>query len=219
MKMFHKLKESFVTSRLIRNAIDSYPDGICFATLSGRPVLANRMINEICADIIGHTIINAETVWDELSQIAIRDDILDNNSPRLEDDEGGGRLQRLICRRRDGSIWQFKRQIITAGNEGAIQYEASDITELYQYQKRLAENNIRAEQLHERQRELLKNIVRNNLDKELLSAKIRIHDQFGRCLIMTKNALTGSEETFDERKLFSEWENVIADMGLSLIHI
>lgn len=195
--MLKKLKERYRTSRMIRNAIDTYPDGICFAAADGRPILANKKINNVCYTLTGHTITNAAAMWQELEFHAI--------SRSQEFDS-------ILCRLENRKVWQFQKRSLQTENSPVTQYVASDITELYEYRTRLEENNLRVSKLHERQRELLQNIVQNNLDKELLSAKMRIHDTFGRLLIMTKNALTDTDPKQNHLDLFTAWENVIADM-------
>lgn len=199
--MLQKLKERYRTFKMIRNAIDTYPDGICFAAADGRPILANKKINDVCCELTGHTITNAAEMWQTLSAGAIS-----QSHEKLKE------VESILLRRGDGTVWQFQKRPLQADRAQITQYEASDITELYEYQNRLAENNLQVTKLHERQRELLKNIVQNNLDKELLSAKMRIHDAFGRLLIITKKELTEGNAEQNERELFSAWENVIADM-------
>ena len=195
--MFQRLKERYRTSRMIRNAIDSYPDGICFAAADGRPILANKKINDVCYALTGHTITNAAAMWQELKAQDIS----------LRRDEN-----LILCKLNTGEIWQFYKRLLPREKSRITQVEASDITELYEYRTRLEENNLRVSELHKRQRELLQNIVQNNLDKELLSAKMRIHDAFGRLLIMTKNSLTENSAERNDQELFTAWENVIADM-------
>lgn len=192
--MLKKIKERSRTSRMIRNAIDTYPDGICFAASGGRPIMVNKKINDICYRLTGYTITNTERMWRELEQCAIQ---------KKEDT--------ILCQLKDKTIWQFQRKRLSKDNLQITQYEASDITELYEYQNRLAENNLQVSQLHDRQRELLKKIVQSNLDQELLSAKMRIHDRFGRLLLMTKHALSEDAQT-NCQDLISAWENIIADM-------
>ena len=198
--MFRRLRERYRMSRAIRSAIDSYPDGICFAAADGRPILANKTINSVCYELTGHTVTNADSMWQDLESRAL---------PR-EAEEPTQDI--LLCRLRDGAIWQFQRKNLIIDRAKITQFEASDITELYHYRNRLRENNICVSELHDRQRELLKNIVQNNMDKELLRAKMRIHDNFGRLLIMTENALADNSSEMSERELFSAWENVISDM-------
>lgn len=205
--MIQRLKKYYSELRMIRNAINTYPDGICFAEMGGRPILVNRTMGAVCFEMTGHTVINAEEMWQELQCYAIPKE---EHSLDTED--------ALLCRMRKGTIWQFQRKMIHLNDITIVQYEASDITELYTYRNRLAENNLQVSKLHERQRELLKNIVQNNLDKELLSAKMRIHDDFGRLLIMTKNVLNDPKEIV-EPKLFTAWENVIADMENATVDV
>lgn len=194
--MFRK----FRTSMMIRNAIDSCPDGICFATSGGRPILANKTINPVCYELTGHTVINADSMWRELTELAIPKEA---ESPAQDT---------VLCKLKGGSVWQFQKKRLTIDRSQITQYEASDITELYHYRNRLQENNICVSELHDRQRELLENIVQNNLDKELLRAKMRIHDNFGRLLIMTENVLTNKSSEMSESELFSTWEAVISDI-------
>ena len=195
--MMQKLKQRYRTSKMIRNAINTYPDGICFAAADGRPILANKKINDVCYTLTGHTITNATAMWRELAGIAI-------SQPHGENT--------ILCGLTDGTVWQFQKKLLTVEKAQITQYTASDITELYAYRNRLSENNRLVTELHDRQRELLQNIVQNNLDKELLRAKMRIHDAFGRLLIMTKKELTEGHTEENQQSLFTAWENVIADM-------
>ena len=203
--MFEKIRERHRINRLIRNAIDSYPEGICFAAADGRPILVNRKINEICFALTDHTITNAAVTWNELGRQALQelyDDAADREdcairSSENENKENKEDRQILACRLSDDSVWQFRKTPCSVGGMQVIRYEASDITELYEYRRQLRENNVRDTQLHERQRELLHNIVQNNIDQELLHAKMRIHDDFGRLLIMTGNMLTDHDSGQD----------------------
>ena len=195
--MLKKLKERYRTSRTIRNAINTYPDGICFAAADGRPILTNKKMNHVCYVLTGHTVTNAAAMWQELKIQAV-----------YQSQEGDS----ILCRLADETVWQFQKKLLPGEKSPITQVVASDITELYEYRTRLEENNLRVSELHKRQRELLQNIVQNNLDKELLSAKMRIHDAFGRLLIMTKNSLTENSAERNDQELFAAWENVIADM-------
>ena len=66
--MLQKLIERYRTSKMIRNAIDTYPDGICFAAADGRPIMANKKINDVCYALTGHTITNATAMWQTLKR-------------------------------------------------------------------------------------------------------------------------------------------------------
>ena len=197
--MLREIMERNRASRMIRNAIDTYPDGICFAKPNGRVVLANRVFNITCSRLTGHGVTNASDMWQELEDIA--------GTEQADENQG-----ELMLRLEDGEIWRFRKKQLEVDGTQVIQIEASDVTELAELQDRLTENNRRVSELHDRQRELLKNIVQNNLDNELLNAKIRIHDDFGRLLIMTKNALDGNHTPADTEALRRGWTEAVAAM-------
>ena len=204
--MFRKFRERYHTIRRIREAINTYPDGICFAATGGRPILANHKINDVCYRLTGHTITNADVMWDELNSCKI-DTIPTENSKTSTAD-----IEQILCRLPDGNVWQFQRRRLAIDYVQVTQYEASDITELYYCRDKLMKKNAQVVQLHDRQRALLQNIIQNNVNKELLIAKLRIHDRFGRLLVMTENTLMGDDSENERSALFSAWGNVIADM-------
>ena len=229
--MLKKLKDHYRTVRTIRKAIDTYPDGICFAASGGRPILVNKTMNRICHALTGHTVTNADEMWENLSKIRLAEPVREteailkqgHSEPSPEDEKGTESEKPLpseenqaptviLCRQADGSVWQFQKTSLKVGDMPVIQYEASDISELYACQVRLRESIRHEGEIQERQKALLQNIVQNNLEKELLDAKIRIHDSFGRLLIMTKAALEDEASKSDASKLFQAWDDVIADM-------
>ena len=196
--IWDRLKNYYRKSLLIRSAINTYPDGICFAAMDGRPILANRAINSLCYQLTGHTVVNASAMWQELTLLASQEQLTQ-------------KLDRLILWTGDGRIWQFQRQLLRVQNQMIYQYEASDITTLEQYRAQLSDTIAREQAQQERQRELLKNIIQNNENKELLNAKIRVHDRFGRLLLMTRNTLSSPSDQVDDG-LFESWQNTVTDM-------
>ncbi len=198
--MLNKIKSRLRTKKLIRAAINTYPGGICFADCHGRPILVNGTFNIICNTLTGSTVINADTTWSWLKRIAE----LDTNA----DFSSASNKEIIVCKTPDAKLWQFQRSVIAPDN--VMQYEADDITALCEYRARLEENNKNALELLNRQHNLLKNIVRNNLEKELLSAKIRIHDNFGKCLIATKRVIDGKDML--STGFSSTWINCLDDL-------
>lgn len=201
--MSGKLRERLRIVRNVRNAIEHCPDGICFSATDGRPILVNRKMNELSMQITDHTVLNMNEFWEKLIRIC-------ENSPEMVTER---EEKPIVCKLSNESVWQFQKQVLSIHTNTVIQTTATDITALYANQNRLLENINKEMDLHRRQRELLEHIVQNNLDRELLNAKIRIHDDFGRVLLMTKNWLERSDGDSDKSKdIFLEWTNVIIDM-------
>lgn len=209
--MFDAIRKHLALTRAIRGAVDNYPDGICFASVDGRLILVNKKINELCARLTGHTITNAERTWKELQALKLRD-TAEGMQTGFSTVNPKNAQERIFCGLDDGTVWQFERQRLTIGTTPVIQYEAADITDLYRYRNHLRRNVAQEEKLQERQRELLRNIVQNNLDKEILEAKIRIHDDFGRLLLMSRSAINEEPGALPAGELFEAWANVISDM-------
>ena len=202
--MFEKLKSRLHTVALIREAINSYPDGICFAAPGGRPILANKKINDICYRLTGHTVTNADRMWEELGEKRIPDTLSDLNG-----DSSNGLIEgteQILCRLQNEQVWQFQH------SGPVMQYEAADVSELYRYQMQLQEKNEQLSGMLERQKVLLQNIVENNLKKEVLHTKMRIHSDFGRLLVMTESRLSNRDEREDDSDIFEAWDHVITDM-------
>lgn len=196
--------------RMVKEAIDSYPSGLCFSEIGGKPILVNRKMNNLAYLLTGRTVINADLVWEELSAISER-----NGCTRLDDPQPSGAGQRqdensLFFCLNDESIWHFRRQLLQCDGCTVVQTEAAEITELYELSAELAENNRKLEELRQRQRTLLANIVNINREKELLATKIKIHDDLGQCLIATKKAIdSGSVPQKEYRRLLAGWSEAI----------
>lgn len=215
--MLDAIRKRLMLTHAIREAVDTYPDGICFASVDGRPILANRTINDLCSRLTGRTITNAEQAWRDWKALKLTD-TSEGLQTGFSTVNPNTAQERFLCRLADGTVWQFQRQNLNIRTVPVVQYEATDITELYKYRNRLRENIAQAEKLHERQRDLLRNIVQNNLDKEILEAKIRIHDDFGRLLLMSRSALNEEAGSLKPGALFEAWANVINDMENASSH-
>lgn len=184
------------SAKMIKKAIDSYPSGICFSALDGRVILVNEKMNRLVPELTGHTILNAKVAWEELTSFT-------NNSkaekleqswlPKDPDNGNESTHQQLFFRFTDSSVWRFELRLL---DSGTVQVEAAEITELYRLSEELYENSIRLQEMQTRQKALLNNIVEVNLNKEILAAKMYIHDELGHCLLATAKAIT--EESLAE---------------------
>jgi len=91
--------------------------------------------------------------------------------------------------------------------------EATDITDLYNYSRKLYENNQRLAMQFERQKSLLENIVDINREKEILATKMRIHDDLGRSIITTKQHLWNQTLSGNIPHLAEIWNNTIRNLA------
>lgn len=201
-------------ARLIKEAIDSYPSGLCFAALSGKPILVNQKMNNLVEMLTGHTVIEANLTWQEILSVREHNGCVRSNEPWLKTDFFRSNKESVIFIYPDGKVWQFRRQLLTNDSISTVQIEASEITRLYKKSEELYKNNIRLAEMRKRQEALLANIVQINHDRELLTTKMRIHGDLGRCLVATKKAIDVADNLSTEayNELLMGWKEAIRDM-------
>jgi nitrate/nitrite-specific signal transduction histidine kinase len=176
----------------------------------GRPVLVNRQMNRLAVQLTGHTVLDAETTWNELRNLTSFNGCSRLEKPWTETaEEKPGEL--LGFSLPDGTMWQFRREMLKGDHQTYLQIEAADVTEMFRLSKELYENNRRLQALHERQKVLLSNIAQINREKELLSVKMRVHDEFGQCLLATSQSLRGGTLAQDDAELAKGWADAVRD--------
>ncbi|MDL2323609.1 hypothetical protein LJC61_00460 [Ruminococcaceae bacterium OttesenSCG-928-A16] len=194
----------------VREAIDYLPGGICFAAVNGRPILTNHKMNELVFRLTGHTIMNAETTWKELNILKNANGYTKLENPWLNQEHlGQASDDSIYFSHAGGSIWRFRKEELTEQTPHYIQLDVMEITELYHYSKELYDNNRRLAQQYARQQNLLANIVKINNDKEILSMKMRIHDDLGRSIITTKQYLNDQTLSENTPYLAEIWKHTI----------
>lgn len=201
------------SAKMIKKAIDSYPGGICFSALDGRVILVNEKMNKLMLELTGHTILNAKAAWEKLTNFA-------NNSkaekltqswlPKDTNNENESTHQQLFFRFSDNSVWRFELRFL---DSNIVQVEAAEITELYRLSEELYENTIRLQEIQKRQKALLDSIVEINLNKEILAAKMHIHDELGHCLLATTKAITEDRLAENADVLRENWNSAIHDFS------
>ena len=201
------------SAKMIKKAIDSYPGGICFSALDGRVILVNEKMNQLMLELTGHTILNAKVAWEELANFANNGKAEKLNQswlPKDPDNENGSTHQQLFFRFSDSSVWRFELRFLDLNT---VQIEAAEITELYRLSEELYENTIRLHEMQKRQKALLDSIVEVNLNKEILSAKMHIHDELGHCLLATIKAITEDSLAENADTLRESWNSTIRDFS------
>ena len=199
------------SAKMIKKAIDSYPGGICFSALDGRVILVNEKMNQLMLELTGHTILNAKVTWEELANFASNgkaEKLTQSWLPKDPDKESIH--QQLFFRFSDSSVWRFELRFL---DPNAVQIEAAEITELYRLSEELYENTIRLQDMQKRQKALLDGIVEVNLNKEILTAKMHIHDELGHCLLATTKAITEDSLAENADTLRKSWNSTIQDFS------
>ena len=201
------------SAKMIKKAIDSYPGGICFSALDGRVILVNEKMNQLVLELTGHTILNEKAAWEELTNFANNgkaEKLTQSWLPKDTNNENESTHQQLFFRFSDSSVWRFELRFL---DSDTVQIEVAEITELYRLSEELYENTIRLQEMQKRQKTLLDSIVEVNLNKEILAAKMHIHDELGHCLLATTKAITEDSLAENADVLRESWNSTIRDFS------
>lgn len=178
-------KLSNITLHSIKQAVDRLPVGICYYDRHGLLLLKNHIMEELAFDLMGERLLNGKALQEmieagELPEGYSREVIQDNLALLLPD----GKVFACYFSKENDEINASHSILIT------------DITEEYKTTKCLQSQKLELEKANQRLIEYNKEITRIISQKEILAAKIKIHDELGITLLESKHYLLkgGSED-------------------------
>ena len=180
----------------VKESLDALPDGVCFFSEDGRILLSNRRMQHISSDITGIGILNGEKLWRCIEEKSVKTDVSDG----------------LVILTSDSKVWNVRRSEIEAEGNRINEIVALDVTEQYELRRELEERNERLNSVNERLRIFSRDMSRLTAEKELLDAKIKVHDDLGRSLLAFRAYLTAEPSKRDRGKLLPLWRYVISVM-------
>ena len=177
----------------IKQALDMLPSGICYFAPSGRVKLCNRQM-----DSLFHTISQGDLQTLAELQDALSDCDVCSGVIRLS-------WERQTYLFPDGKAWRYRQSEMKA-SDGALYTEAvfSDITELYNKNLELKAQIKRLNAISRELKWLSDNALILTREKEVLSAKTKLHDDMGAGLIAIRHILhhNRTEEATNAMDLF-----------------
>lgn len=186
---FVKINRQTIGKNSVKKSMDNLPDGICFSKIDGTPLLVNRMMQDISFAVFGKMLAN---------DLVCAKDIKNNNIK-----EGSKILQRdpLVIEAM-GRTWQIK----VIPHENVRETLAYDITLEWALYQQIQEKNKQIEKMNASLKDYQINVGKYTRQKEILQAKIKIHDKIGQSLIYFKRYLDMDVKTKEDRdKLISLW--------------
>ncbi len=173
-----KWTENNITAGSIKEAIDNLPIGVCCYEPNGQIVLKNHQVEKICREYTGEPLLNAVTFLYEITA----------GSRQIEKDN--------IIKLNSGAVYTFYDRVLMEKDDNLRMLSIVDITEQYQNTKTLEEKQRTVAKLNEELVLYGKQIVESIAAKEILDAKVKIHDELGANLLASKKYILsgGSEE-------------------------
>ncbi|MBR6259067.1 MAG: hypothetical protein IKR21_02525, partial [Oscillospiraceae bacterium] len=168
-----------ISAASIKESIDGLPAGICCFTENGRCLLSNHRMNAVCRDILGRDLQNGLTLAEKARE-------------------------KPVFLLPDGTAVSFRERKITYRKEPIYELIADDVTELYRKGERLRRENERARALGVSMKAYGETIADTVRRREILDAKIFIHDEMNRMLLATQKAAK-SEDRKERDEILRMW--------------
>lgn len=177
--------------RMSKEAFDNLPSGVCFFNNHGMVTLCNRQMHRLVFALSGRDL---QSLY-ELRAL-------------MESQPMHGTRKQNLFRLENGSVWRFSEETVCdADGIYYTQVVASNVTVLYEKQKELERNNMELAERGRRLRRLSEEVAAVTREEEILSMKMRVHDDIGRSVIATRRLLQQGLPTQDLD--LTAWKNAI----------
>ena len=186
-----------INNTSIKESFNTLPTGVCFFNEAGLPVLCNNAMQRFSFAVCGKDV---QFITDLEGCLA--DDFVPATDARKD-----GKVFVLP----DGRALHLEKRTFTheSGNT-YTQYIATDITKLHENRVELQEENARLRRVQTDLQALSANVMTVTREEEILNAKMRVHDEMGRCLIEARKYLReGSEERIPD-SVVASWQRAVS---------
>lgn len=188
-----RLRRQSLSRDSIKQALDMLPSGICYFTPSGSVKLCNRQMDSLFRTIAQSDLQTLAELQDALSDCDACGGVI-----RLSQESQAYLFP-------DGKAWRYRQTEVKA-EDGVVYTEAvfSDITELYNKNLELKAQIKRLNAISRELKWLSDNALILTREKEVLSAKTKLHDDMGAGLIAIRHILNNNqtEEAANAIELF-----------------
>lgn len=186
-------RKSTITRFSIKEGLDSLSSGLCFYEPSGRIILSNSCMQELCHKLMGRDLQNAALFWELLQKGEAGADVVcihqgDTPSFRLP----------------DGAVWSFAWEQL----DGICQLTAADTTQIHDLTTRLEQENQQLAKFNQRLRDYGEKADALTRAKERLEIKVKVHGMLGQALLATRRCLQDEGISTDEA--MSLWHHSVA---------
>lgn len=174
----------------IKESLDNLPDGLCFSKPDGTPLLVNRTMQKISYGVFGKWLVNDLACAEAVKENKIK--------------AGASILQRnplvIGC---NHEVW-----LIQTIDHGPVKETlAYNISLEWTLLREIEKKNQKIKELNNHLKSYQKNVSEYTRQKEILQAKINIHDKIGQSLIYFKHYLEKADKSEEDRtKLIQLWK-------------
>ena len=185
-------RKTHISAISIKESLDLLSAGLCYYWPEGQPKLVNANMDKICRTLTGEPLADAVAFWEQLKSGELPGCMESGEKPIYELTD-------------EDSTFSFQHYEIQLNGHTLCELLASDVSEEYRMIKELENKKEHVGHVRKRLKELSKTITRTTAEREVLAAKEKLHDDFGRMLLLSKRTLL-EPETQNEEELKTIWK-------------
>ncbi|MBQ7861491.1 MAG: hypothetical protein IJ349_04725 [Clostridia bacterium] len=193
-----KWKREHITPASIKEGLDRLPAGLCYHNKDGVPKLINHRMDNLCRFITGEPLFDANEFWRKLK----KGEVLPDNIAQ----QTGDNPIVTVLGNTTLSFTKIEREI---GGEKLFEIRATDITKKFALSNRLRRSNNELRELNRRLQEYGENVYDITREREILTAKVNIHDMLGKAQLATKRYIENSDSHITKQELIDIWNGTL----------
>lgn len=164
--------EKRLRRRSVKEAFDNLPSGICYFDKNDILRLSNRQMYRIVFVLADCELQDRKNFDLILKEPPTKSGVMREKNNYLFP---------------DGKVWKItKKSVIDENEDEYTEYLAFDVTELYRRKQELEISNAEQQEIMNRMENIARNIVAITREEEILSMKMKIHNQLGFTLQSTR---------------------------------
>ena len=182
----------------IKEGVDKLPAGLCYHNEQGMPKLINYAMDNFCYMITGEALLDANEFWQRIScGMVVAGNTVEKtgNSP--------------IIITQDGTALSFSKIEREIGGKKMYEIRATDITKQFALNMELKKSNNELRSLNRRLKEYGENVWDITREREILTAKVNIHNMLGKALLVTKRYIECSDTNITKQELKELWQGTL----------
>lgn len=192
-------KRTHLSPMSIPEAFEFLPEGICCCRQNGNPMLVNPQMERLCQQMTGHRLLNGFQFWERIQNRTLSNGchtVLVGEHP--------------IIRLPNGVVYQFHSASMEIEGIPTREIIAVNISERYRLIEELRIRNRQLADTNQRLREysgIASEVIRS---REILDAKVLIHDNMGKAMLAARRFIEEGSQAVDGKNLLSMWQQNIA---------
>ena len=175
-----RYRDTHLSGDAIRQTVDMLPTALMVSDTDGTVLLANLRMTELCRELTGETLSDAHRFVRRVESVSDEDHLA--HTPA-------------------GEAWQFIQSRITLNGREYDQLTAVDMTEKYRVTKELRDKNERLREVQFRMRSVAAKERSLVATREVMNARMTVHDRMGGVLLSGKYYLDHPEDVKEEELL------------------